>query len=510
MYCFSKTWLICFSALIFWSCQKEYSYEGGEILQPGNDSGTLVKSEWDFTANTSFYHGPVDTAYLTTEGVFTVLTLTGKSADGNESILIKLKTADPAFQKGKTYKTYLDQTKFIYQNETDTIYSAVLYSGGDLYVTISSIDENKVVATFEGQAINRDGNRTPIVDGHFSSPIKKGPQSNNGYIMLWAKVLCNGPVRVTVNQQPGTIEKSFSSAPDCGEPGSATFNLHAGLYNWTAYCGTDSLTGKIDVTAAGCSKVFVDFPYRPAPITNTRKNCKLSELSYEDPAIIPLNPKLTYNHVTNGYTGVDITDLKYFVAPAPIIVTHNVSYQGDTIFIDKDNQYVRYFITDAMGRVILYHGSKDPTVFYPFPPQIIIKYTYDNQNQLVKRETFNPSNMNLVSELLFIWNNGNIVSTIEKSSAPQPTITNYTYYNKQVNEMPFLNTDAFELLFYQSLVNFGNRSENLLKQKIIQTLNGPGIFDYDGYIIDDNNYVLACRFYRNTKHVSFQFNYQCF
>ncbi len=508
---FIKIIFICCGTLIFWSCQKEYSYEGGIISPPANGSESIVKSEWEFTANTSLYKGPVDTAYLTKEGVFTVLTLTGKTSNGNEFISIKLKTTDSLFQKGKTYKTYLDQAKFIYQNETDTIYSAILYSGGDLYVTISAIDANKVMATFQGEAINEAGQSISITGGHFSSPIKKGLQSTNGYVMLWAKVLCNGPINVSVNKSQGTIEKSFSSAPDCGESGTATYNLPEGFYNWTAYCGNDSLTGNINVTAGNCAKVLIDFPYMPAPVTNTDKNCKLSEIIYEDPNIIPLDKKLGGNHVINNYNGIDVTALKYYVSPAPFIVTHNVTHNNDTIYIDADNQYTRYFITDAMGRVILYHGTKDPGVIYPLPPEIQVTYTYDNQNQLIKRQTFNPANLNLVSEIFFIWKNGNIISTIEKSSfSAQPNIANYQYYNKQVKAMPFVNSDAYELLFYQSLVNFGNPCNNLLKQKILQTPGGAVTFDYDGYLIDDNDYVFSCRMSHNAKHLNFQFNYQCF
>lgn len=504
-----KIMMICFCTLILWSCQKEYSYEGGGNTFPGNGSDSIVKSEWDFTASATLYHGPVDTAYLTKEGVFTVLTLTGKSAGGSEFITIKLKTADAAFRKGKTYKTYLDQAKFIYQNEIDTIYSAILYKGGDLYVTISAMDSNKVMATFIGQALDATGRSNEITLGHFSSPIKKGVQSNNGYVMLWANVLCNGSVNVNVNNQQGTIEKSFSSAPDCGETGAATYNLPAGSYQWAAYCGTDSLEGMIDVTAGACTKLLIDFPYRPAPITNTNQNCKLSEVSYQSTGA--LDSKLTNNNVVNIYTGARVSQLKYFVAPAPVIITHTISYSGDTVFIDGDNQYTKYFIVDSKGRVVLYHGSSNPTIFYPFPPEPIVKYSYDNQNQLIKRETFNPGNNNLVSTTLFIWNNGNIVSTIESSLASsQPIISNFQYYSKQVRAMPFLNSNGFELFFYQSLINFGNPCKNLLKQKIVQTTTIPAVYDYNSYIIDDNDYVLSCRITANTKHIDFQFNYQCF
>ncbi len=501
--------IIGFSVFTFWSCQKEYSYEGGINPVPGNDSGYIVKSEWDFTANASLYHGPVDTAYLTKEGIFTVLTLTGKSASSIETIKIKLKTADAVFQKGKTYKTYLDQAKFIYQDETDTIYSAILYKGGDLYVTISDINSNKVIATFTGLALDATGKSAAITLGHFSSPIKKGIQSNNGYVMLWANILCNGPVSVKVNNRQGTIEKSFSSAPDCGEAGTATYNLPAGSYQWAAYCGANSLTGMIDVSAGACSKLLIDFPYRPASVTNTNKNCKLSGLSYRSTG--QLDSKLSLNDVLNVYNGASIIALKYYVIPAPVIISHTISYKADTIFIDRDNQYTKYFTVDSKGRVVSYLGSSNPTVFYPFPPESIVKYSYDNQNQLIKRETFNPGNNNLVSTTVYIWNNGNIVSTIETSLAStQPITSNFQYYSKQVRTMPLLNSNGFELFFYQSLINFGNPCKNLLKQKIVQTTTIPAVFDYNNYVIDDNDYVLSCGVSANTKHIDFQFSYQCF
>jgi hypothetical protein len=62
-------------------CKKEKSYEGGFTPSvPGLPPQEVVKSEWRFKEENNRFLGPVDTAYLVKEGIYTILTLSGNLA----------------------------------------------------------------------------------------------------------------------------------------------------------------------------------------------------------------------------------------------------------------------------------------------------------------------------------------------------------------------------------------------------------------------------------------------
>src|SRR5688572_2736189 len=120
-------------------CAKEYSQEGGSNLPPVDTTGgnePVVKREWEFKENGLGYRGPVDTAYLTSQDNGQNLLVTGISDNGPEKLIISLTNFTSTIEKGKTYSTSQQEVKFLYKN-SDTIYSAIPYYGGEIYVTVT-------------------------------------------------------------------------------------------------------------------------------------------------------------------------------------------------------------------------------------------------------------------------------------------------------------------------------------------------------------------------------------
>ncbi|HYF33390.1 MAG TPA: hypothetical protein VD993_19835 [Chitinophagaceae bacterium] len=84
-----------------------------------------------------------------------------------------------------------------------------------------------------------------------------------GQATFWAKSSCTAGGNITVklhNNQTGTISTFTPTAPaNCSTAGNANFTLPQGVYGWVAYCGGDSVTGNVVVTASGCAKTEVVF-----------------------------------------------------------------------------------------------------------------------------------------------------------------------------------------------------------------------------------------------------------
>jgi hypothetical protein len=249
-------------------------------------------------------------------------------------------------------------------------------------------------------------------------------------------------------------------------------------------------------------------------VTDTRpqKTCKLSELSYISD--LENDSRAKSNHVHAAYSGVIIPVIKYYSQPAPVMLDHPVSYTGDSIILDDDNYKRQYFLLDAKKRVVEFGGLYDPTILYP-AEHTLVKYTYNDQDELIKREMFDPRYRYRILETEYTWRNGNIISTTERNSfnSSYVNVTEYTYYAKEVKAFPFVDFNAFELVFYQSLFSFGKHCKNPPREKKITGIFGESLVHlYNSYIIDDNNYVLSCRLSSpfGNNHTEFSFRYTCF
>lgn len=159
--------LILLFALLFFSCQKEFSLEG--IVTP---AGT-----WQFNDAATQYIGNIDTAYIETTGTTKTLNLIGKTADGSQNFLLHLYATD-SFTVG-TYKASLFQSDFQYYTTAKSIYQADQFIG-EFIVTINSIGNNNITGIFSGSAEDSTGTVKPLTLGQFTSRINLSTNGTGG------------------------------------------------------------------------------------------------------------------------------------------------------------------------------------------------------------------------------------------------------------------------------------------------------------------------------------------
>lgn len=150
--------LILVCSVLFFSCQKEYSVDGGLL-----SSGT-----WQFNDASKLYTGDIDSAYIETTGSTKSLTLIGKSTNGQQDFLLHLYATD-TFTVG-TYKASLFQSDFQYFSQAKNIYQADQFIG-EFIVTVTAIGNNNITGIFSGISEDSTGALIPITLGKFTSRI---------------------------------------------------------------------------------------------------------------------------------------------------------------------------------------------------------------------------------------------------------------------------------------------------------------------------------------------------
>ena len=161
--------LVLFTTL-FYSCQKEYSFEG-VVTPPGT---------WQFNDDTKLYTGNIDTAYIETSGTTKTLRLIGRSStDNKQNFLLQLYATD-SFTVG-TYTASLFQTDFQYYTQATTLYQADALTGnGQFTVTITSIGNNSVTGTFAGESEDSTSAVKPLTLGKFTARINLAGNGTGG------------------------------------------------------------------------------------------------------------------------------------------------------------------------------------------------------------------------------------------------------------------------------------------------------------------------------------------
>lgn len=152
------TSLIILLSALFFSCQKELSFET-VITPPGT---------WQFNDSTKLYTGNIDTAFIETSGTTKTMTLMGVSTDGLQTFFLHL-TAIDSFTIG-SYKASLYQSDFQYYSQSKNIYQAD-QSVGEFVVNITALGNNNVTGTFSGASKDSTGNIKNLTLGKFTSRI---------------------------------------------------------------------------------------------------------------------------------------------------------------------------------------------------------------------------------------------------------------------------------------------------------------------------------------------------
>jgi hypothetical protein len=98
-----------------------------------------------------------------------------------------------------------------------------------------------------------------------------------GQVEFWAKNSCTegGSIRIKIDGKDEKSITTFGNEPtDCTTSGCATFSLSPGDHSYKAYCGkSDSMEGKITVTANQCIKKQVTFTVAAAKFELTSTSC---------------------------------------------------------------------------------------------------------------------------------------------------------------------------------------------------------------------------------------------
>lgn len=322
------------AAVVFLACKKEYSVENG--------TGTnALTAQWEFKEGGVQFKGPIDTAYVDTVSGIRFLTVNGKSDDGKDQLILQVFTPD---LKPGTYKTPL--SSFDYLRNGASLYQSDLAAVDSFSLTITQIDAVSVTGTFTGKAKDKAGASRTIVDGKFSAKFKTGsvinpPVKDSGQVMLWSKSGCGGgtstsPISVSIAGKNGQITKFNATEPTaCGSDGAFTVKLAVGSYNWTAKCGTDSVTGSVTVTNGGCTKVEVNFA--------------AAQLDY-----FPITANSNWSYLYQGSTADDTLytfstgTIKTFGTASYSIFTNTDGVSKDSSYYKKGGgTYYEYYPADA-------------------------------------------------------------------------------------------------------------------------------------------------------------------
>ncbi|HEV8079756.1 MAG TPA: hypothetical protein VGP43_03520 [Chitinophagaceae bacterium] len=160
--------VIVLLAALFFSCQKEYSFE--KVITP---AGT-----WEFNDSSKQYIGNMDTAYIQTIAPSTkIMTLMGRTANGQQTFLLHLYATD-SFTVG-TYKASLSQTDFQYYSTAKNIYQADQFIG-EFIVVVTALGNNQITGTFSGTSQDSSGAIKQLTLGKFTSRINLSGNGTGG------------------------------------------------------------------------------------------------------------------------------------------------------------------------------------------------------------------------------------------------------------------------------------------------------------------------------------------
>ena len=496
--------LLAILAGVLAACQKEVSFETG--------TGATGPAGWEFKEAGVQFKGPLDTAYYSSNGGITVLTLEGTSTDGKDAFYMEI------FGTSITAGTYSTPVVFFEYSSNGTI----LYTNDPLAVnkfsvTITRIDDVSVTGTFTGEVKDSSGNIKTITDGKFTGKFidVPPPPPGSGQVMFWAKQGCSGTsLVVDVNGQLDTITTFQTSTPSCGTPGTAFFTLPAGTYSWKAYCAgaTDTVRSTTTVTAGTCIGEEVIIGTVPNPTT-----CKISNIASYDLAtaqslgaiasIFNAQNQVTKTQLTDSTSGTGVVESEF-----------NLTYTASQINIDA-TQY--FTLEPGGGRISQFHGYVNPAD--DSSGSVIISYTYDASGYMSKATIALKDFPTIpVFEYTYQWTGGNLAKIIMKLlvTGERSEIVYQYDLTKQAKGFLFFVPNS-EIIFFQNALNYGKNSANVPTKstwtdyKADGTVEGaPYVSDFKNYVYDANNYVKSFEitgdgsvYGTDIKHV---LSYKCF
>jgi hypothetical protein len=465
-----RLFFITTTLLFFIGCKKEYSVE-----QAINN---ISEAQWQFKQGATTFKGPMDTAYINDLNGIKQLSIEGTADNGKDKI--QLDVFSPEIKKG-TYKSPVAFFSYL-KNGASSIYENDLADVNGFTIIIDKIDTVNVSGTFSGRVKDSAGTVKTITDGKFKASFKgrnavvTPPRTGNGQLTFWASQGCNGngPITIKVNGQSGTISTFSTTAPAaCGGSGLATFTLLNGNYVWSAFCGTDSLTGgTVAVAVNSCVKQEVSL----IPVCKIEKWYEVNSNNN--------NTEFTY---TNFFNGNNINRFTFYDSlNAQLYGNFNISASAIRVQVDKK----QYFVINNNKQVTEFHGYADP--IDTSSGEFIMRYVYNNGNITGKNiESLKFPAVDLY-KIQYTYNANNLVKIESKIYNGTTYIKDYsiTYeYDLAVPVKGFLNlAGGYEMVYFQTAVNFPATSTHKLTKATAVTYNTDGSINSTDVTLF-NNYV---------------------
>lgn len=147
-------------AAILFACKKEMSSENA-------NNPIVVDAKWEFKEAGTLFQGDIDTAFISRQPGFSVLTIEGKSKDNKNGVLLMQIGTDTIIPG-----TYASSDLFFQYSEN----GSVLYESvpgnpnfADFSIVIAAIDSASISGTFGGTVIGSDSAAHTIAEGKFSA-----------------------------------------------------------------------------------------------------------------------------------------------------------------------------------------------------------------------------------------------------------------------------------------------------------------------------------------------------
>lgn len=482
------------ASLILNACKKEYSVE--------NAFKTTTSGTWQFSNGTTKYSGNMDTVYQTTAGGTNELFLIGATADGGQTFSMHL-FAD-SFKVG-TYKASAFQSSFTYSSPGKNIYQASQLIG-EFVVNISSINNNTIVGTFSGAALDSANNIIQLTSGSFTSTFANGsvnpsstgvlgdssgnckpvtflgtyaagiPTTSSNTVGVSVTVTAPGPYTISTNTVNGV---SFSRSGTFAITGPQNVILYAtgtptvvGNAVFTLQYGNSQCSfslqvlgksvGTLGSTADACTSFTLNGTYQQGIPFNAGNTVQL-QVNVTTPGSFQIS--------TDSINGVKFSGFGIF----PTAGLYNVTITGTGTPIDMGLQnYSVTYGTSICGFPITFLPQVAASGDY-FPLSLNSNWTYD----LVGGSTANQITYKVINYAPTIGAESYL--TIQQSQTQTNVITDSLYYRKPGG-------DYYEYIDFSKYLGFEHPVESefiFLKDNVgaTSTWNSPTITGTIGGVV---------------------------